>query len=240
MDIRRDIHYVYGMKRGGQHCILYWIKSGYKEAVRVNNHKFGKKINAKKIGTALNVFINFEDADVKFGGMVGNEKKLRPKSRTFYLIIRDPFNLFASRLTKRSRFGVAGSLDSHRALWIAHAKWVLTADATKLNVINYNEWFASKQYRSDLSAKMGIMPNPYFLNHVPSPGHGSSFDGRKKRGSKMNVLGRWEELENEIFCKEYAQIFTEEVIDLARSVFGDSFVMPIIESERWKTLIKAG
>lgn len=235
---KTNFHYLFGIKRGGQHCIIYWIKSGYRKAFRVNNLKIGRQIPLKR--KSHNLFVNFEDYTFRTTKLVSNEQKFEPGTRRFYLIIRDPFNLFASRFTLQSIEKTKwkarikhqkSKVDQLRDLWIDHAKNFLN-DKTSVVKINYNEWVASEDYRTELANRLGIKPHLYFVNYVPLPGEGSSFDTRKIPGQKMKVFDRWQQLEDQVFST-YIKIFTDEVIELSLRIFGDEFVSRIIDSKIW-------
>lgn len=227
------------MKRGGQHCIIYWIKSGYHEAFRINNHKAGSQIPLKR--KSPNLFVNFEDHILRTKNLVSNEQKFDPGRRRFYLIIRDPFNLFASRFTLQNTENTTwgkmnyqkSMIDRQRGLWIDHAK-VFLNDETSVVKINYNKWVASEDYRTELANRLSIKPHPYFVNYIPYPGDGSSFDYRKVPGQQMKVFDRWQQIEDNIISNAYMKIFTDEIIELSLRIFGNEFVSRIIDSKKWE------
>jgi hypothetical protein len=147
------------------------------------------------------------------------------------LILRDPFNLFASRL-KREENQISNlhllTVDSERKtlikLWKSHAK--IFANETclpeeKLILVNYNRWFSEKDYRKELAEKLNLEFNDSTINEVLPIGGGSSFDGLEKNNSaeNMKVLERWTHYkDNELFV----EIFKDnELLELSQKIFGE-------------------
>jgi len=132
------------------------------------------------------------------------------------IILRDPFNCFASRLM--SRFGLENKLNIN--LWKNHAYAVLD----KHKHILYNEWFVSKIYREGISSDLGMPHIDAFLDELSTFGFGSSFDIHKFTDSatKMDVLKRWKNcLDNESYLK---LIEDKELIELSSAIFGNGIL----------------
>jgi hypothetical protein len=151
--------------------------------------------------------ISFEDANLE-----GNFPKIGSK----ILILRDAFNMFASRIKNGPLFCKA--IDS--AIWRKHAaEFVgetsfLGKDAVK---INYNKWFSDVSYRKELAERYFggfIRDNVNKVSHI-----GSSFDGFGFQGhaQDMNVLGRYKAMSgNRIFKRKIGQ----KIILYCEKIFG--------------------
>jgi hypothetical protein len=106
------------------------------------------------------------------------------------LLLRDPFNLFAS-LLKAGVF--SRELNELPALYTAYTEQFLRRDETGVVGINYNEWVQNPGYRISTARRLGFETDGSAYDHVPPNGGGSSFSGQSfaGRGSRMDVLGRW-------------------------------------------------
>ena len=235
MDNPQKIFLFFSMKRAGHHCILYWIKSGFSHSARLNSSKAHKPTNVPKKHSSKTLFINFEDQ------FLSTPKVLKqfPHAKFYIiLVIRDPFNLFASRFTHKWKFNKIpranrNPLQPQIELWKDHAKAFV--EKNEYIKINYNTWFSSEEYRNTISEICDTNPNGP-MDYVPAVGRGSSFDGRRIKGTKMNVLHRWLQLEDDLFHGIYKQIFEDnELIELTRKIYGDIFVEEIFSSDRWLT-----
>lgn len=140
--------------------------------------------------------------------------------RTDVLILRDPFNLFASRL--RAGFGEVSSETAMR-IWKQHAREFLgTRRYLKQRrvLINYNRWATERAYRRKIADQLGLDFSDSSRHHVPAAGNGSSFDGRRYHGSagRMRTLERWTHFADD---DAYAALFDDEVRTLSQRIFGD-------------------
>lgn len=141
------------------------------------------------------------------------------RSRRDALILRDPYNLFASR-----RHGGFGEVSETVALriWKQHAREFLGIRRylkERPLLVNYNRWSTDPAYRQELAAQLGFELRDDNVHEVPAAGNGSSFDGRRYHGaaSRMRTLERWKHFAGD---PDYASLFDEEVHDLARKIFG--------------------
>ena len=138
------------------------------------------------------------------------------------LIIRDPFNLFASRL-KNNFLATKSKTKTARELWIDYAKEFL-GETNYLQhnkvCINYNLWVKNKDYRQEIAKQLEINFTDAAIDKVSGCGGGSSFDGRELDGkaSKMDVNNRWKEFINN---EEYRQLFNQErLLEYSLKIFG--------------------
>lgn len=120
----------------------------------------------------------------------------RSKHRLDIIILRDPFNFFASRLKKHDSLpGVVRDLDVTRSNWKVLATHVLAEDANPMGntlFVNYNRWFSDKQYRRDLSARLLGSFSDASLSAVSGFGGGSSFDSTDySRLTWRAILRKW-------------------------------------------------
>jgi len=146
------------------------------------------------------------------------------------LILRDPFNLFASRLKKEESFSVNRySLKNPEerkiviGMWKSYAREILgITNIIKENkvLIVYDKWFADASYRAEIAGKLELEFNDSGFNEVIAIGGGSSFDRTNLNNSatEMKVLERWKFYEN---SKEFAELFKDdELIEMSEKIFG--------------------
>lgn len=147
------------------------------------------------------------------------------------IVMRDPFNLFASRLKTKPteggpNFDMLEVYSRHYSLpklWISYAKECLgetTHLKNKRVFINYNKWFSEIDYRQEISAQLGIRFSDEGLNDISPSGNGSSFDGAKYAGKayKMDVLSRWQSfIDNPVY---HELLNVENLIEYSNKLFG--------------------
>ncbi len=142
------------------------------------------------------------------------------------LIIRDPFNLLASRLKTSSKVPYFLSVNSHNQtmvdLWIDYAKEYLgETNYLKHNkiCINYNQWFADIEYRRQIAEKLQMEFSDAGIDQVKSFGGGSSFERKQFNGkaSSMDVLNRWQKVSDN---SQYKEFFNQEVLEYSEQIFG--------------------
>ena len=202
---------------------------------RTNMEKFNlEKEQRGEISKKDYLLYNHEDC---FLG-AANKKQLLEKhkqwlgqagNRNDILILRDPFNLFASRMKSgllRGHYTHHGvrpiSLLTLKRIYKQHAREFLGEKNNLRNKIgiNFNSWTRDEAYRKKIARELGIPYSVTGLGEVPGVAGGSSFDGTRYSGEaqKMNLNSRWEHFaENE----EYLSIFDAEMLDLTRKIFGE-------------------
>lgn len=176
---------------------------------------------------------NYEDC---FLGMITNhifeeqhDAFVGSSSRRFdILILRDPFNLFASR--KKSGL-FSGQIELERKsvspltatrIWKQHAREFIGAKQYLRNkrvLINYNQWVHDYTYREKIAAALEINFKDIGFQDVSSCAGGSSFDGLMfdNCAHRMKVLERWKHFAHD---REYKKIFDDEIIRLSHEIFG--------------------
>jgi hypothetical protein len=139
------------------------------------------------------------------------------------LILRDPFNLFASRLKSRM-IEVQTPGSTMVSLWLQYAKEFLGETQYLSNqkvCINYNRWFLDSSYRQKIAQELGLVFTDAGLDRVVSLGGGSSFDGQSMDGSarKMAVLDRWRHFAED---DRYRALFQDSrLFEYSRQIFGE-------------------
>lgn len=136
------------------------------------------------------------------------------------LIVRDPYNLFASR--RRAGYQVISDKTSIR-VWKQHAKAFLgglrgLGDA--LVPISYNRWVRNRAYRQKLAAAIGLRFTDAGLSRIAACGGGSSFDGLgfDGRADQMRLFERWHHYRDD---RQFWQLFDADVKRLAACIFPD-------------------
>ncbi|MEP7247703.1 MAG: hypothetical protein ABI885_29010 [Gammaproteobacteria bacterium] len=157
-----------------------------------------------------------------------HDRWLGPSRQRFdILIMRDPFNLFASRMKAGFLPGFLPRIkdfDRLTELWKEHATEYLSLSnllpAPKV-CINFNEWFTSTSYRAELARTLGLQFSDTSVNAVPEFGGGSSFDGLafQGRAQQMQITERWKEFKDDA---RYRTILADvEMLELSARIFGN-------------------
>jgi len=230
---------VFGLRRSGIHAAMYWIARHYPEPVWFSNDvcSFDDPTAYREeeepsiyepdeyIGSYGMDDFWTRDKDVLL--WCCEEKPLKDLdweanreavggSDEYWsvLVIRDPFNLIASR-------GMKGMLsnDDTRVIWKQHAREALGETSFLKNkvVVNYNRWFSQPDYRRELEKQMGLGVSDEGINKVY--GLGSSFTNCSRDGEagSMKVFDRWKHYKDN---EEYLSIFDSEIIRMAWALFG--------------------
>jgi hypothetical protein len=144
------------------------------------------------------------------------------------IILRDPFNLFASKLRWAYGSKSAPSLEQlieTVRMWKDYAR-EFRGDTNYLTdkvTINYNRWFLDRKYREDISRMLELPFNDKGLHIIARWGPttwGDTFDGTRYDGNAtaMKVLERWKHYRDDDF---YVSLFRDqELLDLSESIFG--------------------
>ncbi len=146
----------------------------------------------------------------------------RSALRRDVLILRDPFNLMASRLHAGPRFtGVPPAVAMR--IWKQHARQ-FTGRPRGLRhdplLVSYNAWCASADYRREIAEALGLRFNDAGRERVARCHGGSSFDRLRYdgRASRMPVGERWRRYAND---PDYRALFDSQTLKLAGRVFGE-------------------
>lgn len=272
---KREIR-VCGLQRTGNHALIGWILDSVKgkkcllnaatpgkdpflrhsqrELYNISESEFEKDKREKSLKKDLLIY-SYEDAPLDKIFAEKFEEKAPDyvgKSESVFnvIILRDPFNLFASRLQwiKRNKFlldiGKRGSCklnltDEKQRLkliniWKAYAKEFLgeneIVDENKLP-INFNKWFAEKSYRKKIADTLQLNKNSN-AQQVTGYGGGSSFDGQNL--TLKTIMNNWRWL---FKYQLYKNAFIEgQIFDYLRRLFNKPLKADKMKVlERWKT-----
>lgn len=179
---------------------------------------------------------SYEDQEVEKVSHPSYEKKKdlyigKSAKRYDVIVMRDPFNLFASRLQTKPTVGGPNfsmlEIYSRRytlpELWISYAKECLEETSYLRGekiFVNYNRWFVDANYRRSIASSLNLEFTDEGLYEISKSGNGSSFDGDSYAGEayKMDVLNRWKSYVDD---KVYIDMLkTEGVLDYSTRLFG--------------------
>ena len=134
------------------------------------------------------------------------------------LILRDPRNLFASRLASGY-----GWLDDELAarVWCQHAREFLGLCRNLRQerlMLSYNDWATDASYRRRVAEALGLRFDDRAAHVVPPVAGGSSFDGTAYdgRAESMPVLSRWHGFRGD---PRFERLLTPTVLELADRAF---------------------
>lgn len=230
---------VVGLGRSGNHAIINWIAYHFKEeeVLLMNNidpneeifsnkniHTSNKKLS--RIGNHKPFIKNSIDKDpINYECLLytyedRNLFDIPKNDNSTIFILRDPYNLTASRINNKYYYRL--SIDDK---YIDYLKQYLREFSGKTNIIenkilvNYNEWFVSKEYRISISEKLDLEFSDAGYGKMSEHGKGSSFDGVVEDASNLDVLNRWNKYKNNSIFKKIAK--DEEINELSGQIFGN-------------------
>lgn len=149
----------------------------------------------------------------------------RSERRFDLIVLRDPFNNFASLLQWAQSSGYAFPADvlqQVNCLWKQYAREFL-GETRHLGdgglMVNFNRWFAERAYRHRICARLGVEFSDAGLQEVADWGPASSFDGVRYQGraQQMKVEERWRKFRSDPY---YRSLFDRETLELSRRIFG--------------------
>jgi hypothetical protein len=117
--------------------------------------------------------------------------------RVNVIVLRDPFNFFASRVKKLDALTGTKDLDAIKETWKLMAQRALRmrSDFTGDEFwINYNAWVSDQEYRRRLSMRLFGVFSDASLAYVSGHGGGSSFDSDHGRLSLRVIRRKWRRL----------------------------------------------
>ncbi|MDC0834928.1 hypothetical protein POG22_18245 [Geitlerinema sp. CS-897] len=238
----------HGMARSGNHAAIDWIIGMSPHPVDYWNNVANcpKKIFFRKKQILLRSHENRSLSEMSQNFLEKEHDNYFGKSRKRFnvLLLRDPFNLFASRLKQVWNQGLdelkTGFVMGHPSyqygqstpsefvkVWKEHAREFLgiTSYLSQPKVlINYNRWVTDRDYRIKIASDLELSYQEETLQKVvgkEGKGTGSSFDRFEfaKKASKMKVFERWKAMQNNA---NYRSLFEDtEVWDLSQQIFGE-------------------
>lgn len=246
---------LYSLQRSGTHAVANWIVDHFEGRVFYANDCLNCHPGAyenfpsdnlpvfarrellpvdfrSSSGSDLSIII-FEDAKL-WQSWAGEETSLRYKSSLFkVLVLRDPFNMIASRIKLVERvptefiqdrmLSMNGSVPAFIPLWKAYAREFIRLRGNPVPdilTVNYNRWTTCKDYRRELSSRLNRPHTDREKESVPGDGFGSSFDGIRynQNASRMGVLERWKSVESDKRFLEWSS--DTELRELSDEIFG--------------------
>lgn len=157
--------------------------------------------------------------------LVGSSRK-----RFDILILRDPFNMFASRLKKtrsdKGYYPYSIGMDCQRNrlllanLWILYAREFIGATnhigCNKIPV-SFNRWASDQSYRKAISERLGLD-----FTDTGMTGRATDSSFQAEEGDTVNInnlFGRWRKYSEDPF---FRKIFSDnELVMLSRKIFGE-------------------
>lgn len=190
----KQIH-ILSMMRSGHNAVANWLAEHFRAAGQTVAH-FAAPTSITLYTQAMRATL----ADVIIFAWPDYPPELVEQWVTGEIItvLRDPANLFASRmeLTRKlevqlSTAKLKRSHDMELATWKAHAMMP--------GAIIYNRWFTDREYRADIVKAQRVKFTDVGFSRVPAAGGGSSFDGMNfdGRAQDMAVNDRWRMYESE-------------------------------------------
>ena len=144
----------------------------------------------------------------------------RSRRRIDLLLLRDPFNLFASRL----RAGTSKLSNTIAArMWKQHAREALSARPRMLRnepvIVLYNRWFTDAGHRRRIAEALELPFSDAGIEDVQACLGGSSFDGLHYHGraSAMRVLDRWRHYAGDPALRA---ILDRQMVEMSDALFG--------------------
>ncbi len=229
----KSVYQIFGIQRSGNHAIINWLIDNMSGSVlhcnhvRKNQHPRDCKKNFRWGLGNSHLIASFEeyspnDFELKFDSDLYGQFT----SGFNLLLLRDPFNLFASRYAWEKPPGdrfreKIKTRERKISLWKEYAntylKWQSHQQPQNIT-INYNQWCVDDEYRLKLAKKLGFEIEEIQSKRIPKNGGGSSFTGSQKIVDKNIFLQRFREFEND---EKFKSIFKdEELIDLSKKIFG--------------------
>lgn len=225
-----DVFHVYHLRRSGGHGVIAWLfghqagsKTHYNQClpqpgggIRIAEEwiaRYPGRGDAPAFELA-----SFEDVPLRY------LKEYERSPATSVLVLRDPFNLFASRL-KMIRQHAAHDVNLHaRAnridpeLWKQYAREFVQPNMLRQAVrLNFNRWHVDESYRRQISAELGWEFNDqgFGSRRGWEFSTGSSFAEPDARA--LDLHERWRAFRED---PEFLALFDEETCELARQIFG--------------------
>lgn len=228
---------VLALRRSGHHAIVAWLLSMmegdwvYCNDVRPGQNPFSahSHYNYFPRSNSLAFDLSFEEAGAfsKKDSLVISTENChvsewlrwntaevvgRSRMRTGILVLRDPYNNWAS--LNCAAFPPELDFSSFVSLWKEHARWALDGNGF---VIIYNQWIASEDYNRQLADQLKLNYRPPRSGHIPRFGYGSSFEGIMPNRDATRFNQRWKRIE---MSPEMRNLMMDnEIIGLMRKLF---------------------
>lgn len=213
---------VVGLSRSGHHAVANWICHNFPGKVSFENDFLKDKarncIIYNNAGKDSAEVYTLENYDLE-------EKSISISQARWVFVLRDFYNWSASFLLDAYSYSpdVHGRIDLLKK-YLRQALNVKIYQTGRCTYVDFNRWFAYREYRADLADELGLNKGDKGLNEIMDYGRGSTFDGMDYdgRAQEMDVLGRWRHvMDNEYFVK---LLKDRELLYLTREFFDLSLI----------------
>ena len=184
---------LYSLFRTGHNSIMTWMKANWPD----DQYRF----------------IHFDDQPLV----------LSQEASRHIIVLRDPYNWFASWLVAIRKWAAQSSIDESKPqlieIWKVHAREYLK-DQNEIMFILFNLWCKHPGYRRLIAKELGMGLKDNQCHFVSGEGGGSSWHDTQFDGEsyKMDVLNRWKLMDGD---EEYRNLMLDpELSDLCKEIFG--------------------
>lgn len=230
---------IFAMMRSGHHAVINWLFEQLPGNVLFINRILGRRVFYENYSDAYKVWnpdffiYNFEDETPEIA--LNLLKRISPifnlgKSPVIdILVLRDPYNLFASRIKMESIIIECGRKNTSPVgaitpaalkTWKTYAREFIRKTNILSNPIclNYNSWVQSIAYRKSITDRVGCCFTDDGINEVPTFGGGSSFDGEtyQNNAQAMQLNERYKDYEKHDW---FINLFDDEIKSLSHQIF---------------------
>jgi len=236
------------MQRAGGHAIANWLTNQLPTTnyVFINNifHYDNRLLFNKPLVKNNTEYLIYTIEDMSIGQAEKTKQRLLYKhnsDKLNVLIIRDPYNLFASRYARQ--IGETNPITGEKQpesikscnwsplktwtgksaidCWRNHAQEALSHFNIDLCIF-YNRWIQDKSYRQQTAKDLGLNFTDRGIDEVSTHGEGSSFDGLTYQGkaSEMAVDTRWKKYKYDSY---FCSLFDDRIHTLAQMLFGFNY-----------------
>lgn len=209
-----EVLIIFGMRRSGNHLAINWLLDqtdgpvAFYNNIRQNAWPLSAHMREFRLrsGNLPRLVLSYEDitadqlvSDSSLISFIEERQKNLNINIKLGVILRDPYNLFASRLKKwPERFATDEMIRDQILMYLDNVKLAISprqifGPDTAIPIL-YNRLVSETVYRDQLREKFSLRSSFIDLDQVPNYGHGSSFDGYNTNGSLIQnkVLTRWE------------------------------------------------
>lgn len=200
---------------------LFFESNPFKEQKTIAYSREDKRFNNQKLKEYPKeaLIISFENKDIeKMTTMLDerHDQLVGLSGEIFsFIIIRDPFNSFASIYKKWGK----KNLIRFVPMWKQYANMLIKSEQNFGSIL-YNQWLIDESYRRKITEKLRIPFDDSGKDKVANFGGGSSFDGASNQvqAKDLKVLSRWQIFENDPYFRSFFQ--DSEIIELSEKIFG--------------------
>lgn len=204
----KTVFTVIGLQRTGNHAVIDWLGGLFPSHAFLNNNAHDLFADPGRVAELLArhdadcLICSFEDSPGKMADVsVPLTESVIPfpadrfpgvTAHTLY-ILRDPYNLWASRQAARARKPDGTGLTSDPSWELYRANWMALAGQQKAapdSTILFNAWSRDESYRRAVCDRLGGRYSEATMDQVPTEGGGSSFDGLP-RPKLSTMLRNW-------------------------------------------------